>query len=137
MKYLLLQFGNGTQMAKVLETNGNNMIILRMDASHLYWKHRTSKMKVTDSRILKEFSLEEALAYVYERESRLYKSSSPKTRRRRCRTIGYAHWKAIENAYWTPEKINEANKVQSERFAAVVAGIKADFASVPDDLKNS
>ena len=129
MKYLLLQFGNGTQMAKVLETTGNNMIIQRMDASHLHWNDKLSKMKINDDRIIKELSVEEALAYVYEREHRLYKSSSKRILKRRTRSFGYAEWKRLENLHWTPEKISAFNKEQSEHFATLVAGIKADFSN--------
>jgi hypothetical protein len=126
MKYLLLQFGSGTQMAKILETTENSMLVLRLNSSNLSWMSKPSKLKASDCRILKELSLAEALSYVYEREPSLYRVLAPRPKK--------SFYDGNTRVTLPPRVLDleSAAKIKKEileRVAALVEGIKADFAT--------
>jgi hypothetical protein len=70
MKYLLINFGKGNQMVKVVSTAGNNIIVQRFDGGRLMWYPKFSKLKINDTRILKEMILQDALDYVIEKSEK-------------------------------------------------------------------
>ena len=67
MKYILIQYGNGTQMVKVLSETPKKLTVLRFDCSRAMWWGKTSPLKSNDGRIIQEMSLSEAIIYAEDR----------------------------------------------------------------------
>lgn len=117
MKYLLIKYGNGTQMVKVLTETTKRLTVLRFEGSRRMWSTNHSFLKVNDSRIIQELGFFDTISYIADRE--------------RGSKVFYEMDRNGINVF---SKADHAEQFEAN-WNKLVDGIKTDFTNKQDDLK--